>query len=137
MTVLARAASERRAADAPGQAHRHGHRPAHPCESVVNRGSMVAAFAAYAGCVQSAAAPSRPREVTDKYHSKGAMVSVQSGVPMPPSGIGKQDYAELQRIVADARAALPALTRETANAMPRTSSSSSAAAACHSPPKIS
>lgn len=36
---------------------------------------------------------------------------------MPPSGVGKQDYAERQQIVADARAALQALTRENVDAM--------------------
>lgn len=61
--------------------------------------------------------PFRFQILSVAHHSKGAIDGVQSGVFMPPSGVADQDYAALQKIVADAQAALRELTPEAVEAM--------------------
>jgi len=52
------------------------------------------------------------------HHSKGALDGVQAGMFAPPSGAGSElDYAGLQALVADARAALQKLTPDAVNAL--------------------
>lgn len=61
--------------------------------------------------------PFRFQIISVAHHSIGALDGVQSGVFMPPAGVADQDYAALQKIVADAHAALQTLTREAVEAM--------------------
>lgn len=51
------------------------------------------------------------------HHSKGAIDGVQKGVFGPPGDVGNLDYAGLQKLISDARAALQKLTPESVNAM--------------------
>ncbi len=61
--------------------------------------------------------PFRFQILSVAHHSKGAMDGVQSGVFMPPTGVAEQDYAALQKIVADAHTALQTLTRAAVDAL--------------------
>jgi hypothetical protein len=61
--------------------------------------------------------PFRFQIMSVAHHSRGAIDGVQSGVFMPPSGVAKQDYAALQKIIDDARTTLQALSPETVAAM--------------------
>jgi hypothetical protein len=61
--------------------------------------------------------PFRFQVLSVAHHSKGAMDGVQSGVFMPPTGVADQDYIALQKVVADARTALQALTRDAVDAL--------------------
>ena len=61
--------------------------------------------------------PFRFQVIAVAHHSKGALDGVQAGVFMPPTGVANQDYAALQKIVADARASLQKLTREGVDAL--------------------
>jgi uncharacterized protein len=61
--------------------------------------------------------PFRFQIISVAHHSKGAIDGVQAGVFLPPGGVANQDYAALQKIVADARAGLQKLTREAVDAL--------------------
>jgi len=61
--------------------------------------------------------PFRFQIIAVAHHSRGAMEGVQAGVFKPPSGPMKQDYTELQKLVADAREALQKLSREAVDAL--------------------
>jgi len=54
--------------------------------------------------------PFRFQLVSVAHHSRGAMEGAKAGHFAPPGGVGDLDYAGLQALVADARAALQALT---------------------------
>jgi hypothetical protein len=54
--------------------------------------------------------------VSVAHHSVGAIEGVKAGVFRPPTGTPPSDFAGLQKIVADAEAALKALTPEEVNA---------------------
>lgn len=55
--------------------------------------------------------PFRFQVVAVAHHSAGAIRGVKAGVFKPPAGPMEQDYAGLQKLVADARAELGALSR--------------------------
>ena len=61
--------------------------------------------------------PFRFQLVAVAHHSLGAINGVQAGVFKPPSGPMNQDYAGLQKLVADARAELEKLSREAVDAL--------------------
>ena len=61
--------------------------------------------------------PFRFQVIAVAHHSLGAMEGAQAGVFKPPSGPMKHDYAELQKLVADARAGLQKLSREAVDAL--------------------
>jgi uncharacterized protein len=61
--------------------------------------------------------PFRFQVIAVTHHSKGAMAGVQAGVFKPPTGPMDQDYAALQKLVADARAELSKLSREAVDAL--------------------
>jgi hypothetical protein len=61
--------------------------------------------------------PFRFQVIAVAHHSKGALDGAMAGVFMPPTGVAKQNYADLQQIVADARASLQKLTREAVDAL--------------------
>ncbi len=83
--------------------------------------------------------PFRFQVIAVAHHSLGAIQGVQAGVFKPPAGPMDQDYAGLQKLIADARAALSKLTRESVDALQGKDvvSSSSANANCRSRPRIS
>ena len=60
--------------------------------------------------------PFRFQVVSIAHHSLGALEGVKRGEFAPPAGVGDLDYAGLQRLVAEARAVLHALTPEEVNA---------------------
>ena len=51
------------------------------------------------------------------HHSQGALEGVKKGVFGPPTGVADQDYAALQKMVADARTYLNGLERNAVNAL--------------------
>ena len=51
------------------------------------------------------------------HHSRGALDGAKSGVFNPPGAVGDPTYAGLQKLVADAQAALKALTPDEVNAL--------------------
>jgi len=51
------------------------------------------------------------------HHSKGALEGAKAGVFSPPGALGEPTYADLQKWVADAKAALEALTPDEVNAL--------------------
>ena len=59
----------------------------------------------------------RQQIVSVVHHSAGAIAGVKAGTFSPPSDKRPHDYAGLQQIVADARAALKAVTPEEINAL--------------------
>ncbi|MFI5317228.1 MAG: DUF1993 family protein [Myxococcota bacterium] len=61
--------------------------------------------------------PFRFQVIAVAHHSLGAIEGVQAGVFRPPSGPMNQDYAALQKLIADARAGLQKLSRETVDAL--------------------
>jgi hypothetical protein len=61
--------------------------------------------------------PFRFQVMAVAHHSQGALEGVQKGVFGPPTGVAEQDYPALQKIVADARAYLQGLKRETVNGL--------------------
>ncbi len=61
--------------------------------------------------------PFRFQVVSLAHHSRGAMAAVRDGVFAPPSASPDLDYAALQRMVAEARTELAALTREAVNGL--------------------
>ena len=61
--------------------------------------------------------PFRFQVIAVAHHSRGAIEGVQAGVFKPPSGPMKHDYAELQKLVAEAREALKKLSPEAVNAL--------------------
>jgi hypothetical protein len=61
--------------------------------------------------------PFRFQVISVVHHTKGALDGVQAGVFTPPNGYGEPDYAGLQKLVADARAALQKLTPAAVNAL--------------------
>jgi len=61
--------------------------------------------------------PFRFQVIAVAHHSLGAMNGVQAGVFKPPSGPMNQDYAALQKLIADARAGLQTLSREAVDAL--------------------
>ena len=60
--------------------------------------------------------PFRFQIISVAHHSKGAMAGVKAGFFHPPGAIEPLDYAGLQELVADAEAALKALTPDEVNA---------------------
>ena len=61
--------------------------------------------------------PFRFQVIAVAHHSLGAIQGAQAGVFKPPSGPMDQDYAGLQKLIADARAGLSKLTPEAVNAL--------------------
>jgi hypothetical protein len=61
--------------------------------------------------------PFRFQVIAVAHHSLGAIKGVQAGVFKPPSGPMDQDYAGLQKLVADARAELQKLDRKSIDAL--------------------
>jgi len=61
--------------------------------------------------------PFRFQVMAVAHHSRGALEGVQKGVFGPPTGVADQNYAALQKIVADARTYLQGLKREDVNAL--------------------
>jgi hypothetical protein len=61
--------------------------------------------------------PFRFQVVAVAHHSIGAIKGAQAGVFKPPSGPMDQDYAALQKLVAEARTALQAISRDDVNAL--------------------
>jgi hypothetical protein len=61
--------------------------------------------------------PFRFQVLAVAHHSLGAMEGVQAGVFKPPTGPMDQDYAALQKLVADARSGLQKLSRESVDAL--------------------
>ncbi|HTO06210.1 MAG TPA: DUF1993 domain-containing protein [Myxococcota bacterium] len=57
--------------------------------------------------------PFRFQIIAVAHHSKGALAGAQAGLFKPPAGPMDQDYAGLEKVVADARAELSKLSRET------------------------
>ena len=55
--------------------------------------------------------------VSVAHHTRGAIAGAKAGVFSPSSGIGTLDYAGLQKLVADARSALQAMTPDEINAL--------------------
>ena len=61
--------------------------------------------------------PFRFQVLAVAHHTLGAMQGVQAGSFKPPAGPMDQDYAGLQKIVADARTELAKLSRESVDAL--------------------
>ena len=61
--------------------------------------------------------PFRFQVIAVAHHSLGAMQGAKAGLFKPPSGPMDQDYAGLQKLVADAREGLKALSRESVDAL--------------------
>jgi hypothetical protein len=61
--------------------------------------------------------PFRFQVVAVAHHSRCAMAGAQAGVFKPPAGPMDQDYAGLQKLVAEARAEIDALTPAAVNAL--------------------
>jgi uncharacterized protein len=61
--------------------------------------------------------PFRFQVIAVAHHSLGAIQGAQAGVFKPPSGPMDQDYAGLQKLIADARAGLSKLTPDAVNAL--------------------
>jgi hypothetical protein len=61
--------------------------------------------------------PFRFQVIAVAHHSAGAIEGAQAGVFRPPSGAMNQDYAALQALIADARARLQKVSRETVDAL--------------------
>ncbi|MFO1116327.1 MAG: DUF1993 domain-containing protein [Beijerinckiaceae bacterium] len=61
--------------------------------------------------------PFRKQIVSAVHHSRGAIEGVKKGTFSPPTDKTEYDYAGLQKLVADARAALKAVTREEIEAL--------------------
>lgn len=61
--------------------------------------------------------PFRFQVIAVAHHSLGAIQGAQAGLFKPPSGPMDQDYAGLQKLIADARAGLSKLTREAVDAL--------------------
>jgi hypothetical protein len=61
--------------------------------------------------------PFRFQVIAVAHHSLGAIQGAQAGLFKPPSGPMDQDYAGLQKLIADARAGLSKLTPEAVNAL--------------------
>lgn len=61
--------------------------------------------------------PLRFQIVSVAHHSRGALDAAKSGVFSPPSGKSGIDYAGLQALVAETRAALAALSPDAVNAL--------------------
>jgi len=61
--------------------------------------------------------PFRFQLIAVAHHSAGALDGVQAGVFRPPTGPMDQDYKQLQALIADARAKLGKLTRESVDAL--------------------
>jgi uncharacterized protein len=61
--------------------------------------------------------PFRFQVIAVAHHSLGAIEGVQAGLFKPPAGPMNQDYAGLQSLIADARAKLQKLSRDTVNAL--------------------
>jgi hypothetical protein len=61
--------------------------------------------------------PFRFQIIAVAHHSAGAIEGAQAGIFRPPSGPMNQDYAGLQALIADARARLEKVSRETVDAL--------------------
>jgi hypothetical protein len=61
--------------------------------------------------------PFRFQVIAVAHHSAGAIEGAQAGVFRPPSGPMNQDYAALQALIADARARLQKVSRESVDAL--------------------
>ncbi|HTO55284.1 MAG TPA: DUF1993 domain-containing protein [Myxococcota bacterium] len=61
--------------------------------------------------------PFRFQVIAVAHHSAGAIEGAQAGVFKPPTGPMNQDYAGLQAVVADARARLQKVSRESVDAL--------------------
>ena len=61
--------------------------------------------------------PFRFQIISVAHHSRGAIEGAKAGVFSPPGGMAAQNYEALQGIVADAQAALKALTPDEVNAL--------------------
>jgi hypothetical protein len=61
--------------------------------------------------------PFRFQVIAVAHHTLGAIQGVQAGLFKPPAGPMDQDYAGLQKLIADARTALQAISRDTVNAL--------------------
>lgn len=61
--------------------------------------------------------PFRFQLVSVAHHSRGALEGAKTGAFAPPGGVGELTYADLQALIADARAALQALTPDEVNAL--------------------
>jgi len=61
--------------------------------------------------------PFRFQIISVAHHSKGAIEGARAGVFRPPTGMADQNYVALQGVVADAQAALSALTPDEVNAL--------------------
>ncbi|MFZ5720779.1 MAG: DUF1993 domain-containing protein [Pseudomonadota bacterium] len=61
--------------------------------------------------------PFRFQVISVAHHSQGALEGAKSGVFHPPGPMGDLDYAGLQKLVADAQAALKALKPDEVNAL--------------------
>lgn len=59
--------------------------------------------------------PFRFQVIAVAHHSLGAIEGIQAGLFKPPAGPMDQDYAGLQKLIADARAKLQKLSRESVN----------------------
>ena len=83
--------------------------------------------------------PFRFQVIAVAHHSIGAIEAAQDGVFKPPSGPPDQDYAALQKLVAEARAALHKSSRpkRSTRSRARTSCSRWATSDCRSPRRAS
>ena len=61
--------------------------------------------------------PFRFQIVSVAHHSRGALEGAKAGLFAPPGGVPDLKYADLQALVADAQAALKALTPDEVNAL--------------------
>ena len=61
--------------------------------------------------------PFRFQIVSVAHHSLGAIRGIEAGVFGPPAAASSQDYAELEKLVAEARSGLQAYQRETIDAL--------------------
>jgi hypothetical protein len=61
--------------------------------------------------------PFRFQIVSVAHHSQGALRGAKAGVFAPPGPVGELDYAGLQKLVADAREELSALSADEVNAL--------------------
>lgn len=61
--------------------------------------------------------PFRFQLISVAHHSRGALEGAKAGVFHPPGPLGELDYAGLQKLVADAQAALKALDPDEVNAL--------------------
>jgi hypothetical protein len=61
--------------------------------------------------------PFRFQVIAVAHHSLGAIQGAQAGLFKPPGGPMDQDYAGLQKLIADARAGLSKLTRQEVDAL--------------------